>query len=106
MALENIIIDKVTTHSASKVKNFDASAPMEIGMSAGIDGEEAFEEGYGKTSELAVQAVYQGTEEGVPVQKILQQRHRIKKGASRAGKGQWSKTGRKKGGKVQERWQG
>ena len=45
IALENIIIDKVTTHSTSKEKNIDTSAPMEIGMAAGTDGEEAFEEG-------------------------------------------------------------
>ena len=60
IALENIIIDKVTTHSP-KVKKIDTSAQMEIGRTAGTDGEEAFEEGYGKTSELAVQAVYKGT---------------------------------------------
>ena len=35
---------------------------MEIGMAAGTDREEAFEEGYGKPSELAVQAVCKGTE--------------------------------------------
>ena len=35
IALENKIIDKVTTHSALKVKNIDTSAPMEIGMAAG-----------------------------------------------------------------------
>ena len=28
MALESVIIDKVTTHSASKVKNIDTSAPV------------------------------------------------------------------------------
>ena len=61
IALENIIIDKVTTHSVSKVKKIDTSAPMEIGMAPGTDGEEAFDEGYGKTSELAVQAVDKGT---------------------------------------------
>ena len=44
-ALDNIITDKVTTHSASKVKKIDTSAPMEIGMAAGTDGEETFEEG-------------------------------------------------------------
>ena len=48
IALENVIIDKVTRHSASKVKKTDTSAPMDIGMAAGTDGEEAFEEGYGK----------------------------------------------------------
>ena len=31
IALEIIIIDKVTTHSLSKVKKIDTSAPMEIG---------------------------------------------------------------------------
>ena len=30
-------------------------------MAAGTDGEEAFEEGYGKASELAVQAAHKGT---------------------------------------------
>ena len=60
IALENITIDKVTAHSTSKVKKIDTSAPMEIGMAAGTDGEEAFEEGYGKASELAVQASVQG----------------------------------------------
>ena len=58
ITLENIIIDKVTTHSASKVEKTDTSAPKEIGVAAGTDGEE---EGYGKASELAVQAVYNGT---------------------------------------------
>ena len=29
-------------------------------MATGTDGEEAFEEGYGETSELAVQAMYKG----------------------------------------------
>ena len=32
IALENIIIDKVTTHSVSKVKKMATSAPMEIGI--------------------------------------------------------------------------
>ena len=45
ITLENIIIDKVTTHSAPKVKKIDTSAPMDVGMAAGADGEETFEEG-------------------------------------------------------------
>ena len=61
IALENSIIDKVTTHSIPKVKKIDTIALMEIGTTAGTDGEEAFEEEYGKTSEFAVQAVYKGT---------------------------------------------
>ena len=60
IALENVVIDKVTRHSASKVKKTDTSAPMDIGMAAGTDGEEAFEELCGKISDLAVQAVYKG----------------------------------------------
>ena len=46
IALENIIIDKVATHSAFKVKKMDTSAQMEIGMAAGTDGEAAVEDGY------------------------------------------------------------
>ena len=61
IALENIIIDKVKTHSVSKVKKIDTSAPMEIGMAGGTDGEETFEESFKKTTELAVQAVCKGT---------------------------------------------
>ena len=35
VVLENIIIDKVTTHSASTVKKMDTSAPMEINRPQG-----------------------------------------------------------------------
>ena len=38
-------------NSMSKVKKIDTSAPMEIGMAAGSDGDEVFEEGFGKASE-------------------------------------------------------
>ena len=44
VALEHITIDKVTTRSTSKVKKIDTSAPVEIGMAPGTDGEETFEE--------------------------------------------------------------
>ena len=50
IALENIIIHKVTTHPAPTMNKIDTSAPMEIGKAAGTDGEETFEEGNGKTS--------------------------------------------------------
>ena len=112
VALENGIINKVTTNSASKVKNTDMSAPMEIGMAAGTDGEEAFEERYGKASELAVQAVYKGTGakggwnggtgRAWSVQKCFNS-GKGGQGANRAGKGKWSKTRNKKGGKGQEK---
>ena len=54
IALENVTIDKVTTHSTSKVRKSDTSAPMEISMSAGTNGEDTLEEGCGKTSEFVV----------------------------------------------------
>ena len=95
IALENIK-DKVTTPSASKVKKIDTSAPREIGMAAGTDGEETFEEGCGRTSELALQAVYKGTggkggrngEKG-PSWSVQKHFHSGKgeKGANRAGQG-------------------
>ena len=105
VALENIIIDKVTTHSVSKVNKIDTSAPLEIGMAAGTDGEEALEEGYGKTSALAVQGVYKGTGTkggwsggtgpSWSVQKYFNG-GKGEKGTNRAGKGQWSETGARK----------
>ena len=106
IAVENIIIDRVATHSVSKAKKIDTGAPMEIGMAAGTDGEEAFEEGHGKAPELAVQAVYKGTggrggwnggkDPNWSVQKYFNSGKGEKKGANRAGTGQWSKTGGKK----------
>ena len=113
IALENIIIDKVTTHLSSKVKKIDTCAPIEIGMA---DGEEAFVEGCGKASELAVQAVYKetgakcgwsgGKGPSWSVQKYFISGERVKKGANRGGKGQWSKTGGKKRRKrTRERWE-
>ena len=80
-------------------------------MTAGSDGEEAVEEGYGKGSEFAVQAVYKGTGTkggwnggkgpSWSVQKCFNS-GKGEKGANRAGKVQWSKTRGKKGGKGQE----
>ena len=111
IALENITIDKVTRHSVSKVRKMDTSALLEIGVAAGTDGEEAFEEGCGKTFELAVQAVYKGTgakggrNGGKGPSWSVQKYHnngKGEKGANRAGKGQWPKTGGKEGGKGQE----
>ena len=69
------------------------------------------QEGCGETSELAVQAVCKGTGgkggwnggkgPSWSVQKYFNS-GKGEKGANRAGKGQWSKTGGKKGGKGQE----
>ena len=51
IVLENII-DKVATHSVSKVRKIDTSAAMEIGMAAGTDGEAAFDGGTEKHPNL------------------------------------------------------
>ena len=88
------------------------SALMEIGKTAGTDGEEALEEGYGKTSEFSVQAVYKGTGAkggwnggkgpSWSVQKYFNS-GKGEKGAHRAGKKHWSKTAGKTVGKGQEK---
>ena len=80
-------------------------------MAAGTDGEEAYEEGNGNASELAVHAVCKG--KGVKggwsggkgsswsVQKYFNS-GKSEKGASRAGQGQCSKTEARKGDKVKK----
>ena len=45
VALENIIIDKVSTVQTARKKKFDTSVPMHIGMAAKDDGKGAREEG-------------------------------------------------------------
>ena len=68
-------------------------------MAAGTDGEETLEEVYGKTSELAVQAVYKGTGakggwSGGKGPSWSMQKYfnsgMVEQGGNRAGKGQWS----------------
>ena len=44
-AVENIIVDKVSTVPSSKNRRNDTNAPMEIGMTAKEDGESASQEG-------------------------------------------------------------
>ena len=44
IALENIIVDKVSTVPSSENRRIDTSAPMEIGMAAKEDGESASQE--------------------------------------------------------------
>ena len=75
-------------------------------MAAGTDGQEACEEGHGKTSELVVQEPKGGWSGGKGPSWIVQKYFNSGKGgqgANRAGKGQWSKTGCKKGGTGQEK---
>ena len=111
IALENVIIDKVTTHSASKVKKIDTS---------GSNGDQhgcrkAPEEGYRIESELAVQAGYKGAgakggwngaKAPVGAYRGTSTEAEVQKGANRAGKGQWSRMGGQKGGtRAREWWQ-
>ena len=64
IALENIIVDKVVTVPTARNKKHDTSAPMEIGMAATEDGENASQEGDQRIMYLALQAVYKGTGKG------------------------------------------
>ena len=64
VALENIIIEKVARVPAARSRKHDTSAPMEIGMEAKEDGENASQEGDQRIVDLALQAVYTGTGKG------------------------------------------
>ena len=64
VALENIIIDKVATVPTARSRSNDTSTPMEIGMAAKGDGENASQEGDQRVVDFALKAVYQGTGKG------------------------------------------
>ena len=64
IALENIIIDEVSTVSTFRSRKHDTSAPMEIGMATKEDGENASQEGDQGIVDLALGAVYKGTGRG------------------------------------------
>ena len=64
IALENIIVDKVSTGSTARSRKNDTSAPMEIGMATKEDGENACQEGDQRIMDLALQAVCKGTGKG------------------------------------------
>ena len=65
VALENIIItDKVETVPTARSRKIDTSAPMEIGMAAKEDRENASQEGDQRIVDLALRAVYKGTGKG------------------------------------------
>ena len=64
IALENIIVDKVSTVQSNKSRRNDTSAPMQIGMAAKEDGESASQEGDQRLVDLALQAVWKGTDKG------------------------------------------
>ena len=64
IALENIIIDKVSIVSTARSRKHDTSAPMEIGKVTKEDGENGSQEGDQRIVDLALQAVYNGTGKG------------------------------------------
>ena len=84
IALENIIVDKVSTVPSNKNRRNDTSAPMEIAMAAREDGEGASHEGDQRIVVLALQAV-------------------CGKGRKGGGKNSWQKGSGKKEAKGQEK---
>ena len=64
IALENIIVDKVATVPTARSRKHDTNTPIEIGMAAKEDGENASQEGEQRVTDLALQAVYKGTGKG------------------------------------------
>ena len=64
IALENIMIDKVSTVPSSKSRRNDTSAPMEIWMAAKEDGENVSQEGDQRILDLALQPFYKGIGKG------------------------------------------
>ena len=104
IALENIIVDKVSTSPSSKSRRNDTSAPMEIGMAAKGDGENVSQEGEQRIMNLALQAVYKGTgKRKWGFSKGQNWNEKGGKGGKDGGKNSWQKGIGKKGGKEQEK---
>ena len=104
IALENIIIDKVSTVPTARSRKHDTSAPMEIGMATKEDGENASQEGDHQIVDLALQAVYKGTGKGKwGFGKGQSWNEKGSKGSKGGGKNLWQKGSGKKGGKGQEK---
>ena len=97
IALENIIVVKVSTVPSSKSRRSDTSAPMEIGMAAKENGENVSQKGDQRIMDLALQAAYKGVGKG--------QNWNEKGGKSGKDgvKNSWQKGSGKKGGKGQEK---
>ena len=104
IALENIIIDKVSTVPTARSRKHDTSAPMKIGMATKEDGENASQEGDQRIVDLALQAVYKGTGKGKwGFGKGQSWNEKGSKGSKGGGKNSWQKGSGKKGGKGQEK---
>ena len=91
VALENIIVDKVVTVPTARNKKHDTSAPIEIGMAAKEDVENASQEGDQRITDIALQAVYKGTGKG--------KWGALAEGGKHGRKNLWQKGSGKKGGK-------
>ena len=103
IALENIITDKVPTVS-NRNRKHDTSAPMETGMAARDDGENASQEGDQRIIDLALQAVYKGTGKGKwGFAKGQSWNEKGGKSGKGFGKNPWQKGSGKKGGNGQEK---
>ena len=103
IALENIIVDKVSTVPSSKNRRNDTSAPMEIGMAAKEDGESASQEGDQRIVDLALQVVYKETGKGKwGFGQGQNWNENGCKGGKDGGKNSWQKSSGKKGRKGQE----
>ena len=104
IALENIIIDKVSTAPTSRSRKHDTSAPMEIGMATKEDGENASQEGDQRIVDLALQAVYKGTGKGKRgFSKGQSWNEKGSTSSKGGGKNSWLKGSGKKGGKGMEK---
>ena len=89
IALESIIIDKVSTVPTVKSWRQHTSAPMEIGMATKEDGEYASQEGDQRIVDLALQAVYKGLAKASGVLE------KVRAGMRRAAKAEERTHGRK-----------
>ena len=104
VALENIIVDKVATVPTARSRKHDTSAPMKIGVAAKEDGENASQEGDQRIINLALQAVYKGTDKGKwSFGKGQNWNEKGGKGGKDGGKNSWQKGIGKKGGKGHEK---
>ena len=98
IALENIIVDKVSTVTSNKSRRNDTSAPMEIGMAVKQNGENVSQErDQRRIMDLVLQAAYKGTGKGkLGSGKGQNWNEKGGKGGKDGGKNSWQKGSGKK----------
>ena len=97
-------MDSVTMVLTARGRKHDTSAPMEIGMAAKEDGENASQEGDRRIFDLALQAVFKGIGKGKwGFSKGQNWNEKGGKGGKDGGKNSWQKGSGKKGGEGQEK---